>query len=303
MCRYLHLVETNDAGDLAFLPTTRGAQKSQQRLPDEDEQLIEYLPEHPNVLQSVPQQDTQAATPPVDNPSTPLLEYPLSPQAGAQYAYAFVIGGCDPEKHNYLGFIYNIIVSTRRLRQEGSTAEVVTLFQISYDSPAETLAPEDVRILTEMGVKIKYIPKSPVESFYHTVLNKFDILGLTEYRRVLLMDGDVMPLSNLDYLFYLSETGVLKENVVVNGPWEPANAGFFMLAPKEGDLDQVHSIIEQREKEAATSTIKFDEVVGWGHIIEPPDEWVGRKERGRNWTFHFAFSDQGLCKSLNDCRE
>jgi len=38
----------------------------------------------------------------------------------------------------------------------------------------------------------------------------------------------------------------------------------------------------------------FDEVKGWGHVIEEGDEWVSRRESGRNWTFHFAFSDQGL---------
>ena len=116
-------------------------------------------------------------------------EFPLTQQVASQYAYAFVIGGCDPEKQNYLGFVYNIIVSARRLRQEGAQADVVAFFQISHQSPAETLAAEDIRILTAMGVKIHYLRKSNAESFYDTVLNKFEILGLTGYRRVLLMDS------------------------------------------------------------------------------------------------------------------
>jgi hypothetical protein len=29
------------------------------------------------------------------------------------YAYAFVIGGCNPEKPSYRGFVYNILVATR----------------------------------------------------------------------------------------------------------------------------------------------------------------------------------------------
>ena len=89
---------------------------------------------------------------------------------------------------------------------------------------------------------------------------------------------------------------------MVNGPYEPANAGFFMLAPHPGDLHLVHQIIARREKEAAESTTnnKFDEVKGWGHVIEPPDEWISRKNRGTLWTFHFAFSDQGLCKCVGE---
>jgi hypothetical protein len=109
-----------------------------------------------------------------------------------------------------------------------------------------------------------------------------------------------MPVANLDYLFTLSDAGVLKENVVVSGPREPANAGFFMLAPGPEELDTIDDIIQKREENAMNHVEnrleghKFNVVKGWGHQIEPPDEWVSRKERGTNWTFHFAFSDQGL---------
>ena len=149
-----------------------------------------------------------------------------------------------------------------------------------------------------------YIPQSQHESFYETVLNKFHILELTEYRRVLLMDGDVMPLSNLDYLFELSDdnkhgpgNSTLKQNVVVSGPWEPANAGFFMLAPGEGEYDRINQIIHTRQKKASVivNAVKFNQTEGWGHVIEAPDQWIARRSSGRNWDFHFAFSDQGLC--------
>jgi hypothetical protein len=42
----------------------------------------------------------------------------------------------------------------------------------------------------------------------------------------------------------------------------------------------------------------FDEVLGWGHAIQPPDEWVtvakNQYTRGRLWKFHGCFADQGL---------
>lgn len=131
------------------------------------------------------------------------------------------------------------------------------------------------------------------------VINKFRILKLVEYQRVLLMDGDVMPLGNLDYLFDFSLRGILKENVVVAGALEPANGGFFMLQP--GDYESLQEIIYRREELSLNSAAeykgyKFDVGLGWGHKIQPPDQWVARRpsERGTNWTFHFAFSDQGL---------
>jgi alpha-N-acetylglucosamine transferase len=68
--------------------------------------------------------------------------------------------------------------------------------------------------------------------FHRAVLDKFRILGLVEYRRVLLMDGDVMPIASLDYLFEMSdgENATLKENLITAGKMEPANAvSLFLL--------------------------------------------------------------------------
>jgi hypothetical protein len=224
-------------------------------------------------------------------------------QTTSDYAYAYVIGGCDPDNPSYRGFLYNIMVSTRLLRDQGSTNDVVAFFQLSYRyQNGTTLPDDDLKALRGLDIRVYYIPPSPYESFYETVLNKFRILYLTQYKRIILMDGDVMPVSNLDFIFELSDdhaygpgNSTLKENLVVAGPYEPANAGFFMLAPREGEYDKIREIIATREEKVKDREgNKFDELEGWGHIIEPPDEWVSRRSRGTNWTFHFAFSDQGL---------
>ena len=220
----------------------------------------------------------------------------------SSYAYAFVIGGVNPSRPSYKGFLYTILVSARILRHFGSTADVVGFFQLSYAyKGSDSLPDEDLRALRGLGIKIYYIERSEHESFYETVLNKFKILQLTHYRRVLLMDGDVMPVTNLDYLFELSDdnkhgpgNSTLRENIVVSGLWEPSNAGFFMLTPSLGDYDKIQEVIQKRYQQAKVDGVLFDEVKGWGHVIEEGDEWVSRRESGRNWTFHFAFSDQGL---------
>jgi hypothetical protein len=86
----------------------------------------------------------------------------------ARYAYAFVIGGCMPEKPSYRYFIYNMLITARILREAGSRADIVAFFQMGYESAYERLLEEDVRQLQAMNVKIKYIPKSPQECFYRT---------------------------------------------------------------------------------------------------------------------------------------
>jgi hypothetical protein len=88
----------------------------------------------------------------------------------AQYAYAFVVGGCNPDEEfpPYRYFVYNILVSTRVLREAGSQADIVAFFQISYQSTYDRLLSEDVRLLEAMNIRIEYIPKSPYENFYRT---------------------------------------------------------------------------------------------------------------------------------------
>merc|ERR1719491_112342 len=147
-----------------------------------------------------------------------------------------------------------------------------------------------------MDIGITYIPKQEHESFYTVNMQKFRVLGMTEYSRVLFMDGDIMPLGNLDYFFQLSEQGILKENVGMMGKYEPTNGGFWMVKPQ--NIERCNTIIQERERKARESEYPFfDPVEGWGHTIIPPDHICTEfacKRQDTNWTFLAAFADQGL---------
>lgn len=215
----------------------------------------------------------------------------------SRFAYAFVIGGCYPEKPSYLGFMYNVWISASLIRRVQTRADIILYVQMSFKSRWDVLPETQQSILNHLGIRTIYIPKNPDESFYETVLDKFRILDLTEYQRILLMDADVMPLGNLDYLFEESIRGNLMENYVVMTETEPANGGFFMLTPHTGDWELLQTIVRKRELEAALRTDSrelFDPVEGWGHVIVPPDYWETKTTKGTNWTFGFAYSDQGL---------
>ena len=221
------------------------------------------------------------------------FEYPNST---SPFAYAFVIGGCNPDQHpSYQNYLFNILVSAKILQERGSKADVVALFQVGAKARTLKIPDADVRLLHALGVYVYYIPQQRFgqESFYRTQLDKFRILGLTQYQRILFMDGDVMPIANLDYLFELSTNGTLRENLVVQGVYEPANGGFFMLEP--GHLEQANSIIQWRERTGLAQPYPyFDVVQGWGQALSEEDPWVSRDKRGTNYTFLAAFADQGL---------
>jgi hypothetical protein len=222
-----------------------------------------------------------------------------------KWAYAFVVGGCSSQHPEYKGFIYNIAVAAEILQESGSKADIVALIQMSARTNETTLPEEESRMLEAMNVKVEYLPKfsSTIhEVFYTLMLEKFRILQMTQYSRVIFMDGDVMPLCSLDYLFELSEPESgeprLKENVVLSYSSQPAHGGFFMLHPSQKDFEKVQSIIKETEEKALQlpKPDYWDPIEGWGHRIVPPDRWKASmtKFTSTNWTWHGVHADQGL---------
>lgn len=222
-----------------------------------------------------------------------------------RWAYVFVVGGCGSNHPSYRGFIYNIAVAAKILQDSGTKADLVAMIQMSVKTNETVLPKEEQRILEVMGVKVKYIPKysSPVhENFYSLMLEKFRILQLTDYSRIIFLDADVMPFCSLDYLFELSEpeTGepTFKENVLLSFSSQPAHGGLFMLTPHKNDYKEIQEIIHSTETRALALPPPdyWDEVLGWGHKIIPPDRWRSQRQKysGTNWTWHGVFADQGL---------
>lgn len=214
-----------------------------------------------------------------------------------RFAQAFVIGGCMPENPAYLGFLYDVWISARILQQVQSKVEVVVFVQLSPDSSHNKLPDNEEAITQALGIRLIYLDKNPHASFYEITLDKFRVVNLTEYDRVLFTDSDVLPLGNLDYIFELSMKGELQETFVIAGRQEPANGGFFMVTPQAGDWERLQGIVRQREIASAhiDNKEKFDKVQGWGHTILPPDYWENAYgTKMTNWTFHAAWGMQGL---------
>jgi hypothetical protein len=217
---------------------------------------------------------------------------PIPPNS--DYAYAFLIGGCGPENPGYKGFLWSTMVSTAIFRSHNSTADVVLLVQMA--GTTDSLPYDEERALYEMRIRVRYLPHVPLNhtSFYDAVLEKFRILELVEYQRVMFLDADVMPLdTSFDYMF---TTTLLKPNVLRATRAEPANAGFFVLEPGPGKFDQLQEIIDRREIDALNRTLyhNFDNTMGWGVSLVPTGGWKGTHQTGQNWNFWYGAADQGL---------
>jgi hypothetical protein len=227
-----------------------------------------------------------------------------------KWAYAFLVGGVLNPLTGYRGFIYGVVVAAKILRDTGSRADVVVMIQLSYNTNSTSLPRHEVALLESVGVKIKYLPKfagKVHEQFYSVMLEKFRVLEMTEYSRVLFLDSDVMPLCNMDYMFEMSEPSrvgegetseppLFNENVVLAWKREPAQGGFFMFAPGPGKYSDMEQIIRRREEEVLNMSYPYwDTEIGWGHRFnKETDFWRSPGGRGALWDWHGAFADQGL---------
>lgn len=224
-----------------------------------------------------------------------------SNKAKSPYAYMFVCGGIS-EDNKYKGFLYDVMVAAKLLKQVGSTADIVLYTQMSPDSNMTKLPREDRNILKALDVQIRELEKPTHASFATLVFEKFRALEMTEYRRVIFLDADAIPLANLDYIFHLSDPqhlqtpNLLRPNLIIASRGEPCNAGLFMLEPEANGMAQVHAIMErQREEGKQLPYPHFSWDRGWGYDFKAEDDnWRGTMKRGMQWRFHAGHSDQGL---------
>lgn len=212
------------------------------------------------------------------------------------FAYAYVVGGCDPDKPAYRSFLQNIFSNTNIQREEQSTADVVVFFQMLFSSEHTTLPDEDLRLLNALNIQVEMIPKSEEEGFDKIMMEKFRILELKQYERILYLDSDVMVRGSLDYLFTLSKNGELKRNVIFADEYVPAAGSIFMVTPKEGNWDRVLELVREKEERGSSLPMPhWDETVGWGQKFVDGDayELLGGK-KDSSWDFLGASSDLGL---------
>ena len=275
-----------------------------------------HLPPNPprNIASETNTTNTYEASAPSSADAVTNTAHGHAPTPRRKWAYAYLVGGCHRARDNYAGFLANAAVSARHLRRGGSEADVVLLVQMSHDSERDALTEEEARFLRlEPRVRVKYIPKFSAAAhanFYSLMMEKFRVLDLTEYSRVMFLDGDLMPLRSLDYMFDLSEPEsspkeptsgdpevkaprVLMENVIFENKEEPSLGGIFILKPNHADYLRALEIIADTEKRAlGLQYPHWDRIVGFGQPMREPS---GSEHNGRrNWTWHGAFADQGF---------
>ena len=112
----------------------------------------------------------------------------------SSYAYMFLIGGVDPnEPKGYLGFLYNVLISSDILRNDGSKADIWLFIQMHPTTNHTQLPPEEEQLLQKLNIATVYLEKPKYSSFADIMMEKFRLLQLVQYKRVMYLDADVLP--------------------------------------------------------------------------------------------------------------
>ena len=162
----------------------------------------------------------------------------------SKYAYAWVLGGIHEDKPSYKGFVWTILISANILQREGSDADFCLFARLSPNSNLSDFPVEDKRLFRALDINVVLLDKPKKESFDQLVYDKFLAIDLAAYKRVMFLDGDMMPLTNLDYIFHLSDPDyqaiptLLKPNLIMATRGEPCNTGMFMIEPSHQNFQK-----------------------------------------------------------------
>jgi hypothetical protein len=112
--------------------------------------------------------------------SAPLKVHVTNTTATSDFCYTFVMGGIDLDRPSYVGYLFNIMIAARRLRELGSQNDMILFAQLVSNDKYSTLPNIYEHILAEFRVQIEYLPPPTKEaSFYSVQMDKFRILSLT----------------------------------------------------------------------------------------------------------------------------
>ena len=195
-----------------------------------------------------------------------------NPSQQSKFAYVTLLSGID-SSFKYRGFLYNVLIMKRALVQAGSVADLIALIGLSEKdvSPFEA----DMKLLTDAGIIIHVLPRflheSHVLGFAEMALLKITPWSFTQYDRLQFLDGDVMPLQNMDCFFKLFT------NSFTVGAVSPLNSGWYIAVPDKKAYNYM------KEKSIWRLGRDWDKINGWKEKIPDTLMYRGGTQKCKMW--------------------
>jgi hypothetical protein len=211
------------------------------------------------------------------------------------FAYVTLMSGID-NTFRYRGFLYNCLVMAKALRDSGSRADFIVMIGFSGSegpglSQQSRAIRADIDLLRKAKIILHELPRllSPSDklTFAEMALLKITPYSFTQYERIQFLDGDIMPLTNMDCFFDLSY------NTFTVGMVSPVNSGWYVGIPDSGAYTYMREKAVWRLREG-----HWDEDGGWARekIIQGAGSALTYRDgkRVQKWKFNGADMDQGL---------
>jgi hypothetical protein len=229
--------------------------------------------------------------------------YPRRPR----FAYMTLVHGVD-ETLRYRGYLINALIVKKALTDLGSKHPLIVLLGFTSDETRVLLQNEtnadvpataevkdairifqgDLQLLKSRDITVHILDRlwsgTKDVKFAEMALLKTSPWRFVEFDRIQFMDGDVMPMQNMDCYFNLAA------NTFNTGNASPLNSGWFVALPnKEQHADMV-TMAQKR------LSLPWNETVGWGRIMPNNVLFRGwkRPRQVEKWNFNGASLDQGL---------
>ena len=208
-------------------------------------------------------------------------------KAHSQNAAFTLLVGINPfdfeplsSQSSFLGSLLHLAAVRYLLDETGSTMDFNILLRVR-DGLNSTLPEPQLEFFSKLRLNIEYLPQKREQSWGSEMMEKFNILRYYEYKHVLFVDADILPLCNWDHFFNMSDEGFFAPNTVFAWQNEPAQGGFFLLSPEPGDWETFRSI------PAFTNSS-----LGVGAPLDEPVD--GIRHTFTNWSWHGVKDDQGM---------
>ena len=253
----------------------------------------------------------------------------------------------------YRSMLLNILVTKRSLEMFGSTADFIVMYGFYDDLLGNTdsvtrqrihkrpsavdeevidLVWTDLAFLETFGIKLHRLEpfriplsdsacrnctaweEADEDKMLQITLHKVEVWGLKMYERIQFLDGDLMPLVNMDCLFYMepfsgadgasmaAAAGLTGDQAAARitafeaGWISPLNAGWALVTPNHAEYQSLRQWAVWRLKRGW----RWDWRVGYGEAIpegllytDPPAYW-GNRQNVTDWGFYGADLEQGL---------
>ncbi len=149
-------------------------------------------------------------------------------------------------------YLPGVIALGRSLRASGTERPLVVAVAdgagAEVETPLKREGLETVRL--PKAIRPVGLDQSAAHHWSHT-FDKLHLFGLTQYRKLVYLDSDMMVLSRIDELFDWPHMSAVAAGRLVHPDWVRLNSGLMVIEPREGLTEEIVAALPDALRDAS----------------------------------------------------